>query len=454
MVKRPEVQLQLVTAREVLSVAGLDRVVKQLLEGATEAVRVRGEVSGLHRAASGHLYFTLKDEREDALIECVMYKSAPSRSRDRVGEGERVVVAGRVTVFAPRGRMQLVVDGVLDSGRGELFEALEKLKAKLAAEGLFDSNRKKPLPREPGTLAVLTSRDGAAIHDICRVAFARGPVRILLVPTPVQGIGAAERIVRAIQGVERLGQVDAIIVTRGGGSLEDLAAYNDERLVRAIAAAHMPIVTAVGHETDVCLADLAADARAATPSQAAELLVPDQRERLASLEHLRMRTLRAVRYRLAVARERLTRLEAGLGQPHRQLLEGSQRIDDLTTRIERTMHNALRARRDVLHAGLRRLEDQHPRRVLAAARMRLQPFIPRMEATMARRLAARRSELASLAARLDALSPLAVLARGYAIATVAGRVLRDASEVRPGDRVAVRLASGSIAARVEPTDGH
>jgi exodeoxyribonuclease VII large subunit len=438
--------------REVLGVAALDRMLKQLVEGATQNVRVVGEVSGLHRASSGHVYFTLKDEREDALVDCVMYRGATSRGGSRLAEGERVVVEGRVTVYAPRGRLQLVLEAVLEAGRGELLEALERLKAKLQAEGLFERERKKPLPREPKRIAVLTSRDGAAIHDICRVAFSRGAVSILLVPTPVQGQGAGERIARAVRWTDRLPGIDAIVVTRGGGSLEDLSAYNDEVLVRAIAEAKTPIVTAVGHEVDTSLCDLVADVRAATPSQAAELLVPDSRERLEALEHLGERLARGMRHRLTRNREQLVRLERRLGEPRRRLLEEAQRIDDALSHLERAILRHLKRDRERLVADSRKLDAQHPRRVLGAAREQLAPLLPRLDAAMRRRIESSKGELGSAAARLDAMSPLAVLARGYALATTReGRVLRRATELAVGDAFKVRLEEGSVSARVEAT---
>lgn len=449
--REPEAPLPRVPPEaEVLSVAHLDRLIKRLIEGATADVRVRGEVSGLRRAGSGHSYFSLKDEDEDALIDCVMYRSAPPRAHKLLREGERVVVGGRVTMYAPRGRLQFVAEDVLETGRGALLEALEKLKKKLAAEGLFDPARKKPLPSDPKTIAVLTSRDGAAIHDVCRVAFRRGRVRILLVATPVQGAGAPERIAHAIAFADRVAGLDAMIVTRGGGSAEDLMAYNDERVVRAIAAAKTPVVSAVGHEIDVTLADLAADRRAATPSQAAELLVADDGERRSVLAHLGQRLRRAAEHSLASARAKLGRLFARLGEPRRRLLEQSQRYDELEARLERAMRRRLARVRGHIERDLRRLESQHPRRVLAAARIALGPQLPALTHAFQARLALLARGVERHAARLDALSPLAVLSRGYAIATaVDGRVLNDARLVATGDRVLLRLHRGRLHTRVE-----
>ncbi len=451
----PDANLAATDASEpkVVGVAQLDRALKNLLENHTANVRVRGEVTSLHRASSGHAYFSLKDENEDALIECAMYRSAPARARKQLAEGESVVLVGRVTVYPPRGRMQLIADDVLQTARGALLEALERLKAKLAAEGLFDPERKKPLPADPQTIAVLTSRDGAAIHDVIRVAFRRGRVKLRLVPTPVQGAGAAERIAAAIALTDGLADVDVILVTRGGGSAEDLAAYNDEKVVRAIAAARLPVVSAVGHEIDVSLGDLAADARAATPSQAAELLVADHTERMASVTHLRTRLQRAMDHRITTYEQHLTRLRAALGEPRRLVLEQAQRFDELTSRLERSMNRRIAVGRASLQQLERRLARQHPREVMALARVRLTPLRPRLLAAMRERLSSMRAELATSTGRLEALSPLAVLNRGYAIATTeSGAVLRDARQTTAGDALNLRLHRGRLAARVEKTE--
>lgn len=480
---------------DVLTVARLDHLIRRVVEGATTNVLVQGEVSGLHRAGSGHCYFSLKDQREDALIDCVMYRTAPIKARRALRDGECVVISGRVTLYAPRGRLQLIADNVLQTERGALLEALEKLKKKLAAEGLFAPENKKPLPTDPQRIAVLTSRTGAAIHDVIRVAARRGRVHLLLVPTPVQGFGAAERIARAIAFTDRIG-VDAIIVTRGGGSAEDLAAYNDEAVVRAIAACRTPVLSAVGHEIDVSLADLAADARAATPSQAAEILVPDARERQTTLDHLRMRLGRAMRHRLIAGREKTARLWAAIEEPRRLLLERRQLFDELSARMERAVTRQLAGRKSLVESASRRLQAQHPRRVTAEARQtlgRLEPRLaaslrerlvrerrriaelePRLPAAQRERLAGERRRIAQLeprtiaaikaalsdahrrlgraAAQLDAMSPLAVLSRGYAIATTPdGHVLMRASETQAGDPIHVRLHEGTVTAVVDAT---
>ncbi len=434
---------------QVLSVARLDFLLKQMLEGATVGVRVRGELSGLRRAGSGHAYFTLKDERQDAVIDCVMYRSAPARAHKQLRDGERIVLQGQVTLYPPRGRLQLVANNVLQSARGELLEALERLKRKLAAEGLFDAERKRALPPQPRTIAVLTSRQGAAIHDVVRVAFNRGRVRLLLVPTPVQGTGAAERIAAAIRRADELPQVDVLLVTRGGGSVEDLAAYNHEAVVRAIAAARRPVVCAIGHEIDTSLAELAADHRAATPSQAAELLVADERQTRATLQHLSVRLVRAMRLALSSRASLVAGAAARLGEPRRMLLEQAQRFDELSTRLERATRRRLNDRRSRFQDQKQRLQQQHPRQVLASARLRLSPLEPRLRTAMSTRMGLLSRQLEATRSRLQALSPLGVLARGYAIATTKeGRVIHSAEQLRLGEPIDVRLHRGSLTATV------
>lgn len=435
---------------QVVGVAQLDRDLKRVLEHATRDLLVEGEVVNLHRAGSGHCYFSLKDVTEDALIDAVMYRRAPARARHALEDGQRVVLRGRVTVYAPRGRMQLIATDVVQTRRGELLEQLEKLKLKLSAEGLFEPTRKKPIPKSVRRFAVLTSRDGAAIHDVIRVASVRGRVSILLVPTPVQGATAAERIAAAISQTDSLANIDVILVTRGGGSAEDLAPYNDERVVRAIAAADTPIVSAVGHEIDISLSDLVADLRAATPSQAAEMIVADAEQRRALLQQLQARLTHSVGHRLSRTRQHLDRLRRRLGEPRRHILERSQGFDELSSAAERSIRRRLATEQAQLKQMGRRLHTQHPRRVLAQCQSRLAPIEPRLATAMRRKLQLARQCLVDLSGRLQALSPLAVLERGYAIAcTVHGAIVTKASEVEVGDAITVRLHDGRLHTRVE-----
>jgi exodeoxyribonuclease VII large subunit len=437
-----------------ISVGELDRRLKRLVEGETEGVRVEGEIVGLKEHGSGHAYFTLKDGREDASIDCVMFRSAAPRSRRLLAEGARVILIGRATVYAPRGKLQLTAEEARPVGRGALLEALERLKEKLAGEGLFAAERKRPLPAEPRVIGVVTSVDGAAMHDIVKVAFRRAPVRILVAGAPVQGAGAGRELARALAMLAKVPEVEAIIVGRGGGSADDLAAFNDELLVRAVAACRVPVISAVGHEVDVALTDLAADARAATPSQAAELLVPDARARIETVAHLRARLRRALDHRLREAHATLERQAVRLGSPGRLLAERRQRVDDARSRIAAALRRQTSSSRGEIGRLERRLLARHPTAVLGTARAALGPQQVRLAAAMRARLGRLRERLGGSAASLDALSPLAVLGRGYAIAVDRdGRAILDADQVREGDLVRVRVHRGSFDAKALPNKG-
>ena len=435
---------------QIFSVADLDRRLKRAVEGATADVWVEGEVSGAKSAPSGHVYFALKDEREDAIIECVMYRSAPVRARRLVADGARLQLRGRATVFAPRGRLQFVGDMARPAGRGALLEALENLKNRLLAEGIFAPDRKRPLPTHAALIGVVTSASGAAIHDIAKVAFRRGGVRIVLSPTLVQGPGAALRLVDAFDRLEGLAGLDAIIVGRGGGSAEDLMVFNEEIVVRRIASCRVPVVSAVGHEVDVTLTDLAADARAATPSQAAEMLVPDAHAQRQTLFQLRGRMLRALRGQVAEDRAALGALRVAFAHFRLTMAEHEQKVDELGLRLEQAMVRVGARRRAETERLHRRLSARHPRAVLAGSRAALGPLEVRLAGAVRSRIGRARLRLSERLASLDAMSPLAVLARGYAIATDdVGKAIRSASEVTPGQKVRVRVHKGSFAASVE-----
>ena len=437
-----------------LSVAELDRAVKGALETCFDlALWVEGEVTGMRAASSGHLYFCLKDEREDASIDVAMYKpNITPRARALLVDGARVRIRGKPTFWAPRGRLQFICDRAQAVGKGALLEALQKLKTKLGAEGLFAAERKRPLPREPRRVGVVTSAGGAVIHDICKVAFRRGGARVLLAPARVQGAGAAETILRALDALARVSDVDVIILGRGGGSSDDLQCFNDEALVRAVASCRVPVVSAVGHEVDVTLCDFAADARAATPSQAAEMVVPDARERRALLGERHGRLLRAMRARITENKMALGQVAAKLGDPRLAIASQQQRLDDRTARLEASLARALHVERDRLAKLRGRLGAVHPSTVIARERAALGRVSDRMVGVLRTSLARRTSSIEGLAGRLDAMSPLKVLARGYAIATREdGRAVRAASDVSPGQRIAVRVESAVIDAEVTAT---
>ncbi len=433
----------------IITVAELGRRLRFAAERVVNAEWVEGEVTGLRRAASGHVYFTLRDEREDAAVDCVMYRIAAARARSVLEDGARLQLAGKASFWAPRGRLQFVAERARVAGRGALLEALERLKLKLAAEGLFDPNRKRPLPADPAVVGVVTSAQGAAFQDICAVAFRRGRGRIVLSPALVQGEGAVESIIAAIDLLERYSGLCVMIVGRGGGASEDLNAFNDERLVRRIARVAVPVVSAVGHDIDVTLADHVADVRAATPSQAAELVFPDMAERGERLVTMQARLVAASRVRLRDDGATLAMLRSRLTDPRFVLAERHMLLDDLASGLERNVKR-LTARRQAHHQVLvSRLERLNPRIVLAGARGKLGPAEERLRSAILLRMESARGQLAERAGQLESMSPLAVLARGYAIVSdPCGHVLMEASQVRVGEDIGVHLHHGTLTARV------
>ena len=330
---------------------------------------VEGELAGLKLAPSGHAYFQLKDEREDALLDCVMYKFYAARARRFLSEGARVQLSGRATINAARGRLQFVAEALRPAGRGALLEALEQLKQRLLAEGLFDPARKRPLPPDPRVVGVVTSRSGAALHDITSVAFRRANVTVVLAAALVQGEDAPRSIVRALDKLDRFPGLDVVILGRGGGSAEDLMPFNDERVVRRVASMKVPVVSAVGHEVDISLTDFVADVRAATPSQAAEMVVPDRRSRVRALDDQMRHLGRAMHTRLLEAQAEADRLRTKIGDPRFYLAEKQQQLDETRLDLERALVRRIRDRRQVLERLHRRVLLQHPsRRDFAGAR--------------------------------------------------------------------------------------
>jgi exodeoxyribonuclease VII large subunit len=441
-----------------LTVAELDRAIKSAVDdGFANAVWVQGEVADARPAPSGHMYFSLKDEREDAAVDVVVYRSTITpRMRGLCVDGARVRLRGRPTFWAPRGRLQFVADRMQAAGRGALLEALEKLKAKLAAEGLFAPERKRALPSEPRIVGIVTSATGAAIHDVCRVAFRRGGARILLAAAQVQGMGAVESICLALSQLQRVHEVDVIVVGRGGGSADDLGAFSDEAVVRAVAACRVPVVSAVGHDIDVTLVDFAADARAATPSQAAEMVVPDRAARRELLTRTRMHLARAMRARLSENHVAFVRVARRLGDPRLAIAAHQQMLDERVARIVACARGSLARRRDAISRAHNRLAFLHPRAVVARERAELGRLRHRLGALWSTSFERRAADALRATARLDALSPLKVLARGYCIATRDdGRAVRGPDDVRAGDAVHLRVRDARIHAHVadvEPLD--
>jgi exodeoxyribonuclease VII large subunit len=432
-------------------VSQLNRAVRMLLEERYRGVWVEGELSDVTRAASGHVYFTLNDESEPAQVRVVMFKNDARRSKAKLEDGARVKLQGQLSLFAPRGSYQLIARVAMPYGLGELHAQFEKVRKRLEAEGLLEPERKRLLPKLPRVLGLVTSASGAALHDVIRVAQGRCPVRIVVSPCLVQGNEAPASIVAALEAIQLLPELDVVIVGRGGGSAEDLIAFNDERVARAIAACRVPTVSAVGHEVDISIADLIADVRAATPSNAAEIVVPDRRALSSELAAAERAILRAAEVRVGRERLRLERLSQHLSDPRAALSAVRARIEALRTRLSQHIGTRIKRERAQLQALGERVARLDPRLLLADRRALLVQLQTQIAGAARPLLFRRRAELGKLVASLDALSPLGILARGYAIALhePTGKALLRASDAAPGDLLQLRLHEGTVRARVE-----
>lgn len=437
--------------REVLSVSQLNNRARLLLEDVFSGIWVEGEISNLARPASGHIYFTLKDSQ--AQVRCALFRQNAARVRQALRDGLAVKVRGKVSLFEGRGDYQLILDAVEPAGDGALRLAFEALKEKLGAEGLFATERKIALPAHPKRIGIVTSPTGAVIRDIISVFRRRAPqVELNLVPTAVQGREATAQIVRALQRADAQG-FDALILARGGGSLEDLWCFNEEAVARAVAACVTPIVSAVGHETDVSIADFVADVRAPTPSAAAELLAPDSSELVQRLHNLQRRLVLQMQGRLARERLRLDGVSKRLRHPGERLRQQAQHLDDLDMRLRRAFNQQLANQRERLARLDARLAAQHPGRNLALLRQRLDGLAARLPRAMHGQLRSQRQQLGALAAQLQIVSPLATLGRGYSILLdERGHAVRSAAQTQPGQRLKARLSEGELDVRVE--DNH
>ncbi len=444
-------------APDTLTVTQLNRQVRALLESNFDFLWVEGEVSNFAAPSSGHWYFSLKDG--SAQVRCAMFRNRNQRMRFTPANGDHIRLRARVSLYEGRGEFQLLVEHVEPAGAGALQAAFEQLKQKLLAEGLFDPARKRPLPAHIARLGVITSPTGAAIQDVLTVLQRRWPaMEVFILPVPVQGEAAGGEIAAAIARANRWqagGQInlDALLVTRGGGSLEDLWAFNEEVVARAIVASELPVVSAVGHEVDFTIADMAADARAATPSAAAEMLSPDRAEWQTRLRELEQQLRRQISRRLADARRELDQLRARLRHPGQQLREQSQRLDELEQRLVRAQRQALQRRQSELALLQSRLQARSPLGRIQRLQSDLAARQQRLESGMQRQLQRASERLAHLSQLLHSVSPLATLERGYVILTTdAGQVVRDAAEVKPGQHLDARLARGSLSIRVEDSN--
>ncbi|MBZ5531613.1 MAG: exodeoxyribonuclease VII large subunit [Acidobacteriia bacterium] len=443
-------------SRSIWRVADLVSAVRTTVERGFTDIWVEGEVSNYRPAESGHLYFTLKDG--DAQLRVVMFRSQARLLRFRPDNGMQIVARGRITIYDARGELQLSAEFLEPLGAGALQLAFEQLKARLAQEGLFEASRKKAIPQLPRRIGVVTSPRGAALQDILNILARRHEnVSVLIYPAQVQGDAAAEEVAAGLKYFNRAKNVDVIIIARGGGSVEDLAAFNDEALARTIAASTLPVISAVGHETDFTVADFVADLRAPTPSAAAELVIDSKRQLAEHLEHLRQRLARAARYRLLMARSRLTELAQNGAFARTQDLLGrrAQRLDELVFRLATAFTEGLREYHRRLEVASSRVLHFDFRRALTLTRTRLDASSRALLRAMSARQAEDRAKLNELSVKLDALSPMKILDRGYALVFDAqGQLVSDASKLRPGDQVSARVSKGTFTAEIKETKKH
>lgn len=438
-------------SRDIYSVGRLNSEVRAVLEGSFPLIWIEGEISNLARPASGHLYFSLKDAQ--AQVRCALFRMKRQRLRLQPENGQQVLLRARVSLYEGRGEFQLIVEHMEAAGEGALRQSFEALKQRLASEGLFDTEHKSPLPRFPTRIGIITSPSGAAIRDVLSVLGRRFPaIQVVVYPVPVQGDESPQAIADMIQTANRRGECDLLILTRGGGSLEDLMAFNDERVARAIYAASIPLVSAVGHEVDFSIADFVADQRAPTPSAAAELVSPDQVELRQSLRQLEQRLQRRIVQGLNRASSRLLHLTTRLQQQHpgTRLLQWTQRLDEMEQRLQYAIGNRLRYQRQHLDSLDARLKSRTPSLRLLQAQGQCQLLGQRLQRAIDGTLLGSRQRLAAQAGNLNALSPLATLKRGYSITRRMpdGEVVVDASRVNIDDEVETLLAHGRLICRV------
>jgi exodeoxyribonuclease VII large subunit len=445
---------------------------RELIESEFSDIWVEGEISNLRPASSGHLYFTLKDA--EAQLPVVIFRRQAGLLRFRPEDGLHVLVRGKATVYEQRGQLQLVGETIEPVGAGSLQLAFEQLRERLRKEGLFDAERKQPLPAFPRTVAIVTSPAGAVIRDFLNVAGRRhAGLNVVLIPVAVQGDGAAAEIESAIALANATEAIDLIVLARGGGSLEDMAAFNSERVARAVAASKLPVVSAVGHETDFTIADFVADLRAPTPSAAAELITEAQHKVEELVESLESRLIRVARYRIMHARQQMTR--ADMARVQQRLVTGlhrmEQRLDDLGFRLEASLRESMRERREAMLAASAAILRHDPRRRIGKANEELASYGVRMQHALERRITAAKQDGRALESRLmraaqvvlaqqrstwqttekqlRALSPLAVLERGYALVQDAdGTVVRSAAQLSAGQTVQTRMSDGTFASTV------
>ena len=437
--------------RRIWVVRDLVAAVRTHLEREYSDIWVEGEISNFRAHDSGHLYFTLKDQ--DSQVKAVMFRSQARLLRFRPENGMQVVLRGRVTVFERGGDLQLSAEYLEPKGAGALQVAFEQLKAKLQAEGLFESSRKKPIPALPRRIGIVTSPQAAALRDILNILRRRHhSANVLIFPAQVQGEAAPKEVISGVRYFNRSRTVDVIIVARGGGSAEDLAAFNDEALARTVAASELPVISAIGHETDFTIIDFVADLRAPTPSAAAELVIRSRQELEDQAAGLQERLARAIRYRLLMSRQVLTEMtqHGAFARMMDGINQRQQRLDDLTFRLEKSERRLIEQHRRRWERASAAVRHYDARRVLNGIKRDLASHTSTLAAAMRTTLLRSRSRLEQLEHQLKALSPVAILERGYALVfDSAGKLVKDSAEVNAGDQISAKLARGQIRARVE-----
>jgi exodeoxyribonuclease VII large subunit len=443
-------QTLLIPPKHVLTVSELTGLIRTSIESEFCDLWLEGEISNLRMPGSGHVYCTLKDDSSQ--IRAVLFRSSALRMRFTLQEGMCVVVRGRLTIYEPRGEYQIVLESVEPKGIGALQLAFEQLKARLAAEGLFDESRKKALPAFPRTVGVVTSPTGAAIRDIFSVLRRRWPtLHIILVPVPVQGEGAAQRIADALGLLNKHSAAEVIILGRGGGSLEDLWSFNEEVVVRAVADSRIPVVSAVGHEIDVTLTDFAADHRAATPSAAAEAVVPVLADVVERLQELTVRTAQAMARYCLFEQRRLDTNIIGLAQIRFRIQDESQRTDEATDRLKNLVCQRVIANRELVRNRQRELAGLNPMVMIKRGLAMIPQLMKRLERQIVVLSEQRRRQIEATASQLTQLSPLAILGRGYSILTKVrdGTIVRRAEDTHAGEEIVARLSQGQLGCTVK-----
>jgi len=437
--------------RRVWTVRALVSAVRTHVEREYTDCWVEGEISNLRIPDSGHLYFTLKEE--NAQVRVVMFRSSARMLRFRPENGLHVTLRGRITVYEERGELQISAEFMEPQGAGALLLAFEQLKARLEAEGLFEASRKKAIPSLPGRIGIITSPQGAAVRDILNILARRHhSANVLIYPAQVQGDAAAGEVIAGLRLFNRRRDVDVIIIARGGGSAEDLAAFNHEGLARAVAESVVPVISAIGHETDFTIVDFVADLRAPTPSAAAELVIRSRQEIEAQAEELNRRLERAVRYRLLMARQELTELaqHGAFARMMDGINQRQQKLDDLTHRLEKAERRVIEQNRRRWERASAAARHYDARRVLAGIRKDLQSRTDNLAAAIRNTLLVYKSRLERLQLQLQALSPVAILERGYALVfDSGGKLVKAAAQVEVGAEISTRLAQGTLTARVE-----